>query len=160
MENNVSYRFNQHFIYEGFTSLYQMRFCTKLLIYWCQSQILTLREKCPNSELFLVRIFPHSDWIRARNNSVFGHFHAVRALRFPHRYNLKYFSDDLEKLLAAGFLIVFKVIIFVSIWQYSRVDLAHWVRSCNLASTLPIPVIFTKYYLKNYMCNFLEVAFG
>ena len=23
-----------------------------------------LREKCPNTELFLVRIFPHSDWIR------------------------------------------------------------------------------------------------
>ena len=26
--------------------------------------ILALREKCPNTELFLVRIFPHSDWIR------------------------------------------------------------------------------------------------
>ena len=48
--------------------------------------ILTLREKCPNTELFLVHIFPHSDWkvslriqsecgkIRTRNNSVFGHF--------------------------------------------------------------------------------------
>ena len=52
-----------------------------------------LREKCPNTELFLVRIFLHSDWIRrntvslriqseyrkirTRNNSVFGHFHAV-----------------------------------------------------------------------------------
>ena len=23
-----------------------------------------LREKCPNTEFFLVRIFPHSDWIR------------------------------------------------------------------------------------------------
>ena len=23
----------------------------------------TLREKCPNTEFFLVRIFPHSDWI-------------------------------------------------------------------------------------------------
>ena len=54
---------------------------------------LTMREKRPNMELFLVRIFPHSDWmgrntkyeislriqsecgkIRTRNNSVFGHF--------------------------------------------------------------------------------------
>ena len=51
---------------------------------------LTLREKCPNTELFLIHIFPHSDWIgrdlrslriqsecgkiRTRNNSVFGHF--------------------------------------------------------------------------------------
>ena len=44
-----------------------------------------LREKCPNTELFLVRIFPHSDWIRrdiqskcrkirTRNNCVFAHF--------------------------------------------------------------------------------------
>ena len=24
----------------------------------------TLREKCPNTEFFLVRIFPHSDWIQ------------------------------------------------------------------------------------------------
>ena len=44
-----------------------------------------LREKCPNIEFFLVRIFQHSDWIRrdttyfsgkirTRKNSVFGHF--------------------------------------------------------------------------------------
>ena len=34
----------------------------------------TLREKCPNTELFLVRIFLYSDWIRTKNNSVFEHF--------------------------------------------------------------------------------------
>ena len=28
----------------------------------CQTS--TLREKCPNTEFSLVRIFPHSDWIR------------------------------------------------------------------------------------------------
>ena len=28
------------------------------------SKLWTLREKCPNTEFFLVRIFPHSDWIR------------------------------------------------------------------------------------------------
>ena len=50
-----------------------------------------LSEKCPNTEFFLVHIFPHSDWIqrdtdagkygqskcgkiRTRKNSVFGHF--------------------------------------------------------------------------------------
>ena len=32
-----------------------------------------LHEKCPNTELFLVCIFLHSDWIRTRNKSVFGH---------------------------------------------------------------------------------------
>ena len=40
--------------------------------------------KCPNTEFFLVRIFPHSDWIRSdavrsispysRKNSVYGYF--------------------------------------------------------------------------------------
>ena len=35
---------------------------------------LSLREKCPNTGLFLVRIFPHSDGIRTRSNSVFGLF--------------------------------------------------------------------------------------
>ena len=28
------------------------------------SKSITLREKCPNTEFFLARIFPHSDWIR------------------------------------------------------------------------------------------------
>ena len=55
-------------------------------------QALTLREKCPNTELFLVRIFLYSDWIRAlktvnlriqsehrkirtrSNSELFGHF--------------------------------------------------------------------------------------
>ena len=52
------------------------------------NKVLTLREKRPNTELFLVLIFPHLDWIReilriciqsecgkirTRNNSVFGH---------------------------------------------------------------------------------------
>ena len=34
----------------------------------------TLREKCPNTELFLVRIQSEYRKIRTRNNSVFGHF--------------------------------------------------------------------------------------
>ena len=46
-----------------------------------------LREKCPDTEFFLVCVFPHSDWIRRdtsysvrmrenidQENSVFGHF--------------------------------------------------------------------------------------
>ena len=55
-----------------------------LKLYWNQSgygfaeilvssgllnEIISLREKCPNTDSFLVRIFPHSDWIR-RNSSV------------------------------------------------------------------------------------------
>ena len=39
----------------------------------------SMREKCPNTELFLVRIFglriqSECRKIRTRNNSVFGHF--------------------------------------------------------------------------------------
>ena len=30
--------------------------------------LLSLLEKCPNTELYLVRIFLYSDWIRTRNN--------------------------------------------------------------------------------------------
>ena len=33
-----------------------------------------LREKCPNAELFLVRIQAECGKIRTRNNSVFRHF--------------------------------------------------------------------------------------
>ena len=35
--------------------------------------LIALHEKCPNTEFFLVCIFPYSDWIRTRKNSVFGH---------------------------------------------------------------------------------------
>ena len=35
---------------------------------------MTLREKCPNTELFLVRIQYEYRKIRTRNNSIFGHF--------------------------------------------------------------------------------------
>ena len=40
----------------------------------CMDAFHPLREKCPNTELFLVRLFLYSDWIRTRNNSVFEHF--------------------------------------------------------------------------------------
>ena len=53
----------------------------------CCTRTCSLRQKCPNAELFLVRIFLYSDCIRrftpnsvrirkirTRNNSVFGHF--------------------------------------------------------------------------------------
>ena len=33
---------------------------------------IALHEKCPNTELFLVRIFPHLDWIRRAYLSVFS----------------------------------------------------------------------------------------
>ena len=41
------------------------------------SRYLALREKCPDTEFFLVRIFPHSDWIRIRKTPYLDTFHAV-----------------------------------------------------------------------------------
>ena len=46
----------------------------ELFIWKIEDQNTTLREKCPNTEFFPVRIFPHSNWIQTRKNSVFGHF--------------------------------------------------------------------------------------
>ena len=58
-----------------------------------------LREKWPNTELFLVRIFPHSDWIRrirrhpkcgkilTRNNSMFEHFSRSDGLDIKYLWN-------------------------------------------------------------------------
>ena len=52
---------------------------SSLLLNVCDVPVLktcyvTLREKCPNTELFLVRIQSEYRKIRTRNNSVFGHF--------------------------------------------------------------------------------------
>ena len=40
------------------TSIYFLKYTTTI-----SSFIFTLHEKCPNMEFFLVRIFPHVDWI-------------------------------------------------------------------------------------------------
>ena len=67
-----------------------------------------LREKCSNTEFFLVRIFPHLDWIRrdtewvslriqskcrkiqSSKNSVFGHFS-----RSAHTFNSCFSENEL-----------------------------------------------------------------
>ena len=48
----------------------------------------TLREKCRNTEYFLVRIFPHSD-------SIFGHFsHSVNDMKQAVDCDLFLYADD------------------------------------------------------------------
>ena len=42
-----------------------------------------LCEKCPNTELFLIRIQPKYRKIQTRNNSVFGHFPRCEDVRTP-----------------------------------------------------------------------------
>ena len=53
-----------------FREKFHLRWLTRFRMCLC----ISLCEKCPNTELFLVRIFLYADWIRTRNNSVFGHF--------------------------------------------------------------------------------------
>ena len=46
--------------------------------------------KVSNTEFFLIRISPYSDWIRTRKNSVFGHFSrsvSVWATQYPNILN-------------------------------------------------------------------------
>ena len=42
-----------------------------------ESLTISLREKCPYSEFFLVCIFRYSDWIRTRKTQNMDNFHAV-----------------------------------------------------------------------------------
>ena len=53
----------------------------------------SLREKCPNTEYFLVRIQSQYRKIRTRKNSVFGHFYE-KVLRKP--WICSYFSEKLS----------------------------------------------------------------
>ena len=83
-------------------------FGTTKLFHVIQNIQHSVREKCPNKEFFLVRIFPYSDWIslniycvslriqseygkkRNRKNSVFGHFSSSN---YPHHFPV--FKDNL-----------------------------------------------------------------
>ena len=86
-----------------------------VVIYFYEAHVLKswlylpLCEMCPNTESFLVRIFPHLDWIRSGTkylsvfssnagkygpgkNSFFGHFHAKFSTRkkLKSKYNINY----------------------------------------------------------------------
>ena len=64
LRSALQYEYNKHLI---------DTFCTNFFK-------VTLREKCPNTEFFLVRIFLHSNGIqeiRTRKKSVFGRFSRV-----------------------------------------------------------------------------------
>ena len=55
-----------------------------------------LREKCPNTEFFLVRIFVYSYWIQEdtdQKNPVIGHFSRSGAVR--HRQKSSYYGKNL-----------------------------------------------------------------
>ena len=82
-----------------------------------KSYLLTLpaREKRPNTEFLMVRIFPDLEWIWTRKNSVFGHFsHSVHGsfliplgiiiIQLIYRNNIMKFDESENKALSFNFL--------------------------------------------------------
>ena len=90
----------------------------------CPSWKYILREKCPNTEFFQVRIFPHSDWIRwdtpylsvfspnagkySQNSQIFTEKHLWQSFYFNKvaglRLQLTCFAVNFAKFLIAPFL--------------------------------------------------------
>ena len=69
----LNYRFSSRLLFKKGVNLVTI-WNSFIFHAWRKTSKLSLREKCPNTEFFLVRIFPYSDWIRIRKNSVFGYF--------------------------------------------------------------------------------------
>ena len=74
-----------------------------------------MREKRPNTEFLMVRIFPDLEWIRTRKNSVYGHFsHSVHGsfliplgiiiIQLIYRNNIMKFDESENKALSCNFL--------------------------------------------------------
>ena len=77
LRSALQYEYNKHLI---------DTFCTNFFK-------VTLRENCPNTEFFLVRIFLHSNQIqeiRTRKNSVFGRFSRVLPFYIIFFFVIKY----------------------------------------------------------------------
>ena len=87
-----------------------------------------LREKCPNTEFFLVRAFPHSDWIkiRTRESSVFGHFSRSGSLFFIIWKDRNSISNILLSVVSIKILRSVKVLF--SVWS----DLSNLISLNNI----------------------------
>ena len=76
-----------------------MRIFTNVIIsscftFWCRGDPSrhSLREKCPYSEFFLVRIFPHSDWIW-RDTEYLTVFSPNEGKYGPERFKYRHFTQ-------------------------------------------------------------------
>ena len=66
---------------------------------------ISMLEKCPSTELFLVHMFLYSDWIREntdQNNSIFRHF--SRSIYFLLIWLIFFFKADRKKVLKNCYL--------------------------------------------------------
>ena len=132
---------------------------------------LTLREKCPNTEFFLVRIFPHSDWIRENmdqkklriwtlftqcniKNTESWSWHCVKSVHIPRFYgpyfpafglNTDHKNYEYEHFLHA----VWKTVIISSLQEILRLKSEHkWALLLNIWLT-------SKHFFKNKNVYFL-----
>ena len=94
-----------------------------------RNAIFTLREKCPNTEFFLVRIFVHSDWIRRDTESECGKIRTRKISLFRQfSRSVSYFTDDWFFLFVHAFTI-FNIIYRLFMWSREHVVNSKWV-SC------------------------------
>ena len=70
-----------------------------ILVFLVYKRKSALREKCPNKQLFLVRIFHYSDWIRTRKNCVFEHFSRSASLNsaYLNQFRFQILAKDIVK---------------------------------------------------------------
>ena len=125
-----------------------------LAIFYCS---LTQREKCPNTEFFLVRIFLYFDWIRrfteeiiwiqtkcskiqSRKNSVFGHF--SRSVKDIPSHLINFSNSFLTMQLTCKFSIFCKGL---SLGLRSDPNLMNSWRRCEfLSSILLLVTLFLR----------------
>ena len=74
--------------------------------------VLTLCEMCPNTEFFLVRIFPHSDWIR-RDTKYLSVFSPNAGKYGPEKTP---YLDTFHVVLQSPFL--FLQMFYIAVFQY------------------------------------------
>ena len=89
--------------------LWTSAFFIKWVIHIGSQLLPTLREKCPNAELLLVRIFLYfrTEYrkIRTRNNFVFGHFSRIVTFSDWDRKYLKIYESYFRKKFIETFIV-------------------------------------------------------
>ena len=113
---------------------------TELTIIWNAVSYHSLHGKCPNTEFFLVRSFPHSDWIR-RDTEHLDTFHAatlfnqfnITALPMPDR-------NDSNNYRMTKIIFFFKKI---AIYRFRITNSLFFLQALN--------VQWCKLYNKKYM---------
>ena len=135
------------------------------MLLYLEEKNLTLPEKCPNTEFFLARIFPHSDWIRRNTSYLFvfspntgkygpektpylDTFHAVwAACKKGEKFNLTFFILTHAYLIFTEFSETLCPLRRASLFiEYSRIN----VHLCSLTNG------FKKIIISFHKSSFLD----